>query len=131
MAAVVAITAGAMSGLPSMEAHPAPGGESPRVAAGVASVAGGSPAADAVQQARGAGQPGEKEIRKAVRQANIDFAGANQKIGFTYEEKLGQIFVQVLDKHTGKVIKEIPPKEFIRHQVAMREFLGMLLDRKA
>ncbi len=133
MAAVVAITAGAaMSGLPSMEAHPAPGGgESPKVAVDAPSVVGVSPAGDAAQQTQRAGQPSEKEIRKAVRQANVDFAGANQRIGFTYEEKLGQIFVQVLDKHTGKVIKEIPPKEFIRHQVAMREFLGMLLDRKA
>ncbi|MDX8401540.1 MAG: flagellar protein FlaG [Mariprofundaceae bacterium] len=123
MAAVVAITT-AMPGLPSVEAHPVPAGR-PEVAAlsPVGTPQTGDPSGKN-------GQPGSQEVRKAVRQANIDLAGANQRIGFTYEEKLGQIFVQVMDKHTGKVIKEIPPKEFIRHQVAMREFLGMLLDRK-
>jgi len=123
--AVVTAIAPAMSGLPSVDAHPVPGG---RPETGASSSVDATRAGAPVKSG---GQPGAQEVRKAVRQANIDFAGANQKIGFTYEEKLGQLFVQVLDKHTGKVIKEIPPKEFIRHQVAMREFLGLLLDRKA
>ncbi|MDQ6986369.1 MAG: flagellar protein FlaG [Mariprofundaceae bacterium] len=73
----------------------------------------------------------EKSVQQAVAQANIEIAGGNEKIGFGYEKRLGQLYVQVLDKDTGEVIKEIPPKEFIEHQVFMKELAGILLDRNA
>lgn len=76
-------------------------------------------------------QATEQDVQKAVQQANIEFAGMNQKIGFGYEKRLGQIYVQVLDKTTGEVVKEVPPKEFIEHQAAMKELMGLLVDRKA
>jgi len=73
----------------------------------------------------------EKSILQAVTQANIEIAGGNEKVGFGYEKRLGQLYVQVLDKDTGEVIKEIPPKSFIEHQAFMKELAGILLDRNA
>lgn len=77
------------------------------------------------------GKVSEEAVRHAVKQANIEFAGSNEKVGFGYEKRLGLLYVQVLDKNTGDVVKEIPSKEFIQHQVFMKELAGMLLDRKA
>jgi len=73
----------------------------------------------------------EESVRHAVQQANIEFAGSNQKVGFGYEKRLGQLYVQVLDKETGAVVKEIPPKDFIEHQAFMKELAGLILDRNA
>lgn len=73
----------------------------------------------------------EDSVRHAVEQANIEFAGSNQEVGFVYEERLGQLYVQVLDKETGTVVKEIPSRDFIEHQAFMKELAGLILDRKA
>ncbi|EAU55673.1 flagellar protein FlaG [Mariprofundus ferrooxydans] len=72
-----------------------------------------------------------KDVQQAVQQANASLPGSNEAISFGYEEKLGQLYVQVTDKHSGAVIREIPSKEFIQHSVFMREMIGLLLDRKA
>jgi len=77
------------------------------------------------------GKVSEESVRHAVQQANIEFAGSNEKVGFGYEKRLGLLYVQVLDKNTGDVVKELPSREFINHQVFMKELAGMLLDRKA
>lgn len=73
----------------------------------------------------------EDRVRQAVQQANIEFAGSNQKVGFGYEKRLGQLYVQVLDKDTGAVVREIPPRDFIEHQAFMKELAGLILDRNA
>lgn len=72
-----------------------------------------------------------KDVQQAIQHANASLPGSNESISFGYEEKLGQLYVQVTDKHSGAVIREIPSKEFIQHSVFMREMIGLLLDRKA
>lgn len=72
----------------------------------------------------------EQKLQRAIDQANRALAGTNHSIGFTYERRLNQLFVQVKDKATGEVIKEFPPKALIEHQAAMREFIGLMLDQK-
>jgi len=73
----------------------------------------------------------EQELKQVVQQANRSFAGSNESVSFTYEEKLGQLFVQITDSTSGEVIREVPSKEFIQHQVAMKELVGLFLDKQA
>jgi flagellar protein FlaG len=73
----------------------------------------------------------EKALRDAVGQANIEMAMTNESISFGFEKKLGLLFVQVTDSNSGEVIREIPSREFIAHRVAMREMVGLLLDKQA
>ncbi|MDQ6988792.1 MAG: flagellar protein FlaG [Mariprofundaceae bacterium] len=68
-------------------------------------------------------------LERAVSAANFEFSGSNEGVSFTYNEKLNQLYVQVIDQQSGKVIREIPPKEFIEHQAAMRERIGLLLSK--
>ena len=68
-------------------------------------------------------------LEKAVSAANFEFSGSNEGVAFTYNEKLNQLYVQVVDQKSGQVIREIPPKEFIEHQAAMRERIGLLLSK--
>ena len=75
-------------------------------------------------------QPTEQEVQQAVAEANSKFSGPNEKIAFGYEKRLNMLIVQVQDRNTGEVVREIPPKEFIDFKVAMRERIGLLLDKQ-
>jgi len=58
-------------------------------------------------------------------------SGSNETISFAYEEKLNQLYVKIVDQNSGAVVREIPSKDFIRHQIALREMIGLILDKKA
>jgi len=76
-------------------------------------------------------QPSLQDVKKAVQQANISLQGSNESITFGYEEQLGQLVVQISDKTTGKVIQQLPSKDFIQFQLHMRAMIGLFLDKKA
>jgi len=75
----------------------------------------------------------EKSVQEAVNTANQMLAttGSNETISFAYEEKLNQLFVKIVNQESGAVVREIPSKDFIRHQIALREMIGLILDKKA
>jgi len=75
----------------------------------------------------------EKSVQQAVNQANqmLAASGSNETISFSYESKLNQLCVKIIDKNSGKIVREIPSKDFIRHQIALREMIGLILDKKA
>ncbi len=63
--------------------------------------------------------------------SNNALLNSNESISFGYEKRLGLLYVQVQDKSTGEVLREIPSKDFIRHALAMKESIGLILDKKA
>jgi len=85
------------------------------------------------QQAENAAskEPSLKEVKQAVESVNQQLGGASEKVTFGYEAKLNRLYVQVTDKSSGEVIREIPSKDFIKHQLAMREMIGLILDKTA
>ena len=76
-------------------------------------------------------QPTERDVQKAISEATSAFAGANESVSFSYEKRLGLLYVQVTDNQSGEVIREIPSKDFIKHRIAMREMVGLMLDKQA
>ena len=82
-------------------------------------------------QQNGAAQPSLRDVQQAVKQANQSLPSSNESITFGYEEKLGQLIVQVSDKATGRVIQQLPSKEFVQYQIYMKEMVGLLLDKQA
>jgi len=96
-----------------------------------------SQAKPVVQNVEKAGKPeasqespvSKEHLKMALEQLNKQFS--SEGIGFVYEERLSQLFVQIKDKATGAVVKEVPPRSVIDHMVAMKEMVGMILDRKA
>lgn len=71
----------------------------------------------------------EHDVQKSVEQANQQIAQSNEKLSFSYEQKLGMFYVQVTDQGTGEVIREIPSKNFVQHRLAMQEMIGLILDK--
>lgn len=73
----------------------------------------------------------EKELQSAIQDVANSIAESNLSIGFNYEQKLGQLFVKITDSVSGEVIREVPSEDFIKHKIAMREMIGLLLDKEA
>ncbi len=55
----------------------------------------------------------------------------NKEIKFQIHEQTEQIYVEIVDKDTGEVIKQIPPEEMLKIAASVQEFLGLIVDKKA
>lgn len=55
----------------------------------------------------------------------------NSDIQFQLHEKTKQLIVQVVDMRDGTVLKEFPPHELLDTMAKIREYVGILLDKKA
>ncbi|MBP2630539.1 MAG: flagellar protein FlaG [Firmicutes bacterium] len=51
-------------------------------------------------------------------------------IRFDYCKELDRMTMQVVDKKTNEVIKEFPPKKMLDVLIGIREWVGVLLDKK-
>ena len=49
---------------------------------------------------------------------------------FQVHDDLDRLFVEVVDRNTQEVIREIPPKEFLDMISTMLEHVGLLVDKK-
>jgi len=72
--------------------------------------------------------PSLQDVKQAIKMAN---SVSNQSVTFGYEEKLGELIVQVSDSNTGQLIHQFPSKSFIQFQLGMREMGGLVLDKTA
>lgn len=54
----------------------------------------------------------------------------DRELRFSVNKKLNQVVVKVIDSHTDKVIKEIPPEDIIRLHENMKEVIGLLFDKE-
>jgi flagellar protein FlaG len=67
-----------------------------------------------------------EEIKKAT---NEVLAQLNIQLDFTLDKDLHKVVVKVINKETGKVIRQIPPEEMLKIAKRMEEMSGILLDR--
>ncbi|WNF36574.1 flagellar protein FlaG [Bacillaceae bacterium IKA-2] len=77
-----------------------------------------------------------KEISKADLDTNIDsvnkFLELNlTSLKFQVHENLNRVFVEVVDKKTKEVVRQIPPREFLDMVSSMLEHVGLIVDKKA
>ena len=61
---------------------------------------------------------------------NTFLESANTQLRFKFHEKLNEYYVTIVDSKTDEVIREIPSKKLMDIHAAMREFVGLLVDRK-
>ena len=61
---------------------------------------------------------------------NTFLESANTQLRFKLHDKLNEYYVTIIDMKTDEVVREIPSKKLMDIHAAMREFLGLLVDRK-
>lgn len=54
----------------------------------------------------------------------------NVNLQFVVHEDTGRVVVSVIDESTGKVIREIPPKEVLRLAASFERTIGIIFDQK-
>ncbi|MGE5630860.1 MAG: flagellar protein FlaG [Caulobacteraceae bacterium] len=72
----------------------------------------------------------EKAWIQVIEKANKAISGAMCSFEFSIHEKTKEIMVKVLDKDTGKIIREIPPEKILDMVAKMWEMAGILVDER-
>ncbi|WP_026672361.1 flagellar protein FlaG [Alkalihalobacterium bogoriense] len=91
-------------------------------------------ASSVIQQSMDKGTKKEEKSNKVI-EAQVD--GLNKMLEphsvglkFNVHEKLDRLYVQVVDRNTDDVIREIPPEKFLDMVSSMLEHAGLLVDKK-
>lgn len=79
-----------------------------------------------------------KEVKKASKEdidtqintINKMMETKNTGLKFNFHEDLDRIYVQIVDKNTDEVVKEIPPEKFLDMVSSMLDFMGLLIDER-
>lgn len=54
----------------------------------------------------------------------------NTQLRFKLHNELNEYYVAIVDSKTDEVVREIPSKKLMDMYAAMKEFVGLLIDRK-
>jgi flagellar protein FlaG len=85
----------------------------------------------AAEEARARESARAEAVQKLVEQLKEHLSPAKISIAFTpYGAKNERVAIKVLDKESGKVIREIPPEEIQSLYAKMSDLAGMLIDAK-
>jgi uncharacterized FlaG/YvyC family protein len=74
--------------------------------------------------------PTREELEARVAEEAKRFEQLDQSLTFRLHEEAQQLMVQVVDRNSGKVLRETPPKEFLDLTVRLREMVGFFLDEQ-
>lgn len=73
---------------------------------------------------------GIEPLQKMVEGMNDFLHVSYTNLNFELHEETNRYFVQVIEKDTEKVIREIPQKEFLDMFSKMMDYLGIVLDKR-
>jgi len=73
----------------------------------------------------------QEELEELSKALNHFLSLFNLETKLVYNQDVGQVVVQVIDKRTNEVIKQIPPEELLEVAKRIHDFVGLLLEKKA
>jgi flagellar protein FlaG len=72
----------------------------------------------------------KEKLEEVVKSMNQFLMPTNTSLKFTMHEDLKEYYVQIVDEKTKEVIREIPSKKMLDMYAAMKDLLGLVVDRK-
>ncbi|AET70301.1 flagellar protein FlaG [Desulfosporosinus orientis DSM 765] len=75
-------------------------------------------------------KPALEDVSQMTEAMNKFVQAINTNIRFKVHEKSNQLMVQVIDLANNTVLKEFPSEEFLDTVAAIRDYVGILLDKK-
>ena len=72
----------------------------------------------------------KEKLQDLTAKLNKEMAPLNPDIKFQFNDKVKELVVNVVDKHTDKIIRKIPSDEALKIMEKMRELVGALFDDK-
>lgn len=71
-----------------------------------------------------------EEVEKATRELNQYMDELKTSLGFSIHEKTKELMVNIINRDTKEVIKQIPPEELVTIREKMAELAGILLNER-
>jgi len=72
----------------------------------------------------------KKDLQDLTQKLNKEMEPLNPDIKFSFNDKINELVVNVVDKNTDKVIRKIPSEEALKIMEKMKELVGALFDNK-
>lgn len=72
----------------------------------------------------------KEHLNNAVKKMNMQMDALNTNIMFGYNDKIEAMFVNVMERDSGKLIRKIPSEEAMKLAEKMAEIVGMIFDQK-
>lgn len=72
----------------------------------------------------------KKDAKTMTESMNKFLQSADAQLKFVFHEDLNEYYVTIINPATDEVIREIPSKKLMDIHAAMKEFVGILVDRK-
>ena len=77
------------------------------------------------------GSMDETATKNMTEELNKAMERANSNLEFKYHKEVNMMSVAVVDKTSGKVIKELPPEEMVNNMIKSKIWIGAFLDKIA
>ena len=71
-----------------------------------------------------------KKLDNTIKHLNNDMKALDTNVMFGFNDKIDEMFVNVTERSTGKVIRKIPTEEAMKLSEKMKEIVGMIFDKK-
>lgn len=69
-------------------------------------------------------------LSKTVKELNQQMDALDTNVTFGFNDKISTMFVSVMERSTGKMIRKIPTEEAMTLSEKMKEIVGMIFDKK-
>jgi flagellar protein FlaG len=71
-----------------------------------------------------------QKLTTIVEKLNSNMRALDTNVMFGYNDKIGTMFVSVMERSTGKMIRKIPTEEAMLLSEKMQEIIGTIFDKK-
>ena len=73
----------------------------------------------------------KKQVKETTDSLNEMSSLLKYGIKFAYDDQASEMLVNVIEKDTNRVIRQVPSKEILAMRAKMAEMVGLLVDKKA
>ena len=74
--------------------------------------------------------PSKNELKNTIEHLNKHMEDLDTNVKFGFNDKVEHMFVNVMERSTGKIIRKIPTEEAMKISEKMKEIVGMIFDKK-
>jgi len=72
----------------------------------------------------------QQQLNDTVKNLNDQMESLNTNISFAFNDKIESMYVSVMEKSSGKLIRKIPTEEAMKLSEHFREIIGVIFDKK-
>ncbi|MBL0687685.1 MAG: flagellar protein FlaG [Sulfurospirillum sp.] len=76
------------------------------------------------------GQETAKQLVEVAKKLNDNMKTLDTNVEFAFNDEIGIMFINVIEKNTGKMIRKIPTEEAMLLSQRMQEIIGTIFDTK-